>query len=183
MHRRRLLGPLTALTATAALLVGGLGTAEASSDQLFVYRVPAATDAATRKLANGGFDVLENRSGTNLFVMGDAATGDRLRRAGFHPTIDQKIRPAEWSAPSTRLVPGAPAAAVAPIDETYYGGFHTLKGQYAPLDKGAAGKPAPANGGGYRGSYLKTRHPAPRHHPKAACNTPKHARGRAPTPP
>src|SRR4051812_28608108 len=118
MHRRRLLGPLTALTATAALLVGGLGTAEASSDQLFVYRVPAATDAATRKLANGGFDVLENRSGTNLFVMGDAATGDRLRRAGFHPALDQKIRPAEGSAPSPPLVPRAPAGGGPPTART-----------------------------------------------------------------
>jgi murein tripeptide amidase MpaA len=105
--------------------------------------------------------------------MGDAATGDQLREAGFHPTIDQKLRPAEWAAPSSRLVAGAPESAVAPIDETYYGGYHTVKAQFAHLDKVATDKPALATVVDYGDSYLKTRNPATGYDLKAICLTHK----------
>jgi carboxypeptidase T len=173
MTRRRLLATLTALVATAALLTTG-GVAQAGSDQLLVYRVPVPTAAAAHRLAAGGFDVLENRSGDDLFVLGDASTADRLRAAGFRPTVDQRLRPAEWTA--------APKATAAPIDETYYGGYHTVNAQYAHLDKVAADRPDLASVVDFGDSYLKTRNAATGYDLKAICLTHRQAGDCALTP-
>jgi carboxypeptidase T len=177
MSRRRSLSILIAVLAAFALVVGAPvpRSAQADSVQLSVYRVPAGSEAAAQKLIRAGFDVLENRSGSNLFVLGDDATAGKLRAAGFRPTVVEKLRPADWTPPSTRLVPGAPAPVVAPIDETYYGGYHTVRAQYAHLDKVAADRPTLATVVDYGDSYLKTRNAATGYDLKAICLTKKNS--------
>src|SRR5215211_5326966 len=175
MHRRHVLWTLLALAAAVVLVVSGPRTtpAVASSDQLFIYRVSASSDAAAQRLVGAGFDVLEDRAGSNLFVLGDAATADRLRAAGFRPAVAEKLKPAGWAPPSTRLVPDAVGPAVAPIDETYYGGYHTVRAQYAHLDKVAADHPDLVTVVDYGDSFLKARNPATGYDLKAICITRK----------
>jgi hypothetical protein len=183
MSRRHVISLLAALAGVIALvMVGPRPTAAvANSNQLYIYRVAAASDAAAQRLFDRGFDVLENRSGSDLFVLGNAATGDRLRAAGFRPVVAEKVQTGGWPAPSTRLVPdAAPAAgwlagslAVAPIDETYDGGYHTVRAQYAHLDKVAADHAGLATVVDYGDSYLKTRNPATGYDLKAICLTHK----------
>jgi hypothetical protein len=177
MRRTKLLVTATALAAAAAmLLVGGPRTsiADADSNQLYLYRVPAGTDAAAQRLIGGGFDVLESRADGDLFVIGNTETAAKLRAGGFSPASVEKLAPAGWKAPSTRLVPDAAADAVAPaavIDETYDGGYHTVRAQYAHLDAIAAGHPDLATTVDYGDSYLKTRNPATGYDLRAICLT------------
>src|SRR5262245_56444345 len=107
MRRKHLLATLTAVTAAVALVVGGsrIPVASADSSQLFLYRVPVVNEAAAQRLISHGFDVLENRDGGDLFVIGDTATAVQLRVAGFRPASTEKLAPTGWKAPSTRLVP------------------------------------------------------------------------------
>jgi hypothetical protein len=135
--------------------------------------VSATSDAAAQRLFRTGFDVLENRSGTDLFVLGDAATAKQLRAAGFAPAVAERLAPTAWKAPSTRLVAGAPAPQVAPVDETYYGGYHTVRAQYAHLDQVAAARSDLATVVDYGDSYLKGRNPATGYDLKAICLTHK----------
>src|SRR6266536_3819979 len=111
MPRPRALSTLVAVGAAIALVAVGPVTTSAVADspQLFVYRVPAGSQAAAQHLFDAVFDVLENRSGGNLYVLGDTATGTRLRAKGFKPTVAEKLAPTGWKAPSTRLVPDAAA--------------------------------------------------------------------------
>jgi hypothetical protein len=157
----------------AALVVtaGPSRTASADSSRLVVYRVPAATETVSQRLVDGGFDVLEDRSGTDLFVLGDLATGQRLRDAGYRPAVEQRLKPAGWAPPSTRLVPHAAAPAVAPIDETYDGGYHTVVAQFAHLTAVAAAHPDLATVVDYGDSYLKTVNAATGYDLKAICIT------------
>jgi hypothetical protein len=148
-------------------------SAVAEPQALIVYRVPAPTDAAAQRLLSHGFDVLENRAGRDLFVLGDKSTNAKLRAAGFPPAGVEELRPAFWKAPSTRLVPNAPAPAVAPIDETYYGGYHTVRAHFAHLDKVAADHSDLATVVDYGDSYLKTRNAATGYDLKAICLTRK----------
>src|SRR2546423_12919842 len=124
MSRRRTFSIVAALAAIAALILAGPRprAAVADSGQLFIYRVNASSDAAAQRLFDRGFDVLENRAGGDLFVLGNAATADKLRTAGFQPAIAEKIDTGGRQPPSTRLVPDPAGPAVAPIDETYDGG-------------------------------------------------------------
>jgi carboxypeptidase T len=173
-RNRRVWTLLGAVCATVLVLAWPQPPAAvADSNQLFVYRVAADSDAAAQRLFHQGFDVLENRTGTDLFVLGDTATEGQLRRAGFTPTVTEKLSPVGWQAPSTRLVPNAAAAAVAPIDETYDGGYHTVVAQYAHLDKVAADHPGLATKLTYGASYLKTRNPAAGYDLRAICLTHK----------
>src|SRR5256714_4618731 len=121
MSRRRIFSIGAAPAAIAALILAGPRprAAVAASGQLFIYRVSASSDAAAQRLFDRGFDVLENRAGGDLFVLGNAATADKLRTAGFQPAIAEKIETGGWQPPSTRLVPDAAGPAVAPLDETY----------------------------------------------------------------
>ena len=137
MRRQRALWTAAATVVAIILTIGGPQSpaAVADSEQLYVYRVSAGSDAAAQQLFRAGFDVLENRSGADLFVLGDAETARTLRAAGFRPAVHEKLRPTSWRAPSTRLVPGAKAPTLAPIDETYYGGYHTVNAQYAHLTR------------------------------------------------
>jgi hypothetical protein len=175
MSRRHTLSLLVALAAVAVLILAGPRppAAVADSGQLFVYRVAASSDAAAQRLFDQGFDVLENRSGSDLFVLGNASTADRLRAAGFTPSVFEKVETGGWQAPSTRLVPDAKPAAGAPIDETYDGGYHTVRAQYAHLDKVAADHPDLATVVDYGDSYLKTRNAATGYDLKAICLTRK----------
>src|SRR5262245_56442943 len=184
MRRPRALTTLAAVAAAIALVRLGPATdpAAASSTQPYVYKVPADSQAAAQRLFDAGFDVLENRTGSDLYVLGDTATGAALRAKGFRPTVAERLRPAGWTAPSTRLVPDAAASAVAPIDETYDGGYHTVRAQYAHLDKVAADHPDLATVVDYGDSYLKTRNPATGYDLKAICLTRKRSGDCALTP-
>jgi carboxypeptidase T len=174
MRRRHVISTLVATGAAVALVAGPqMSRAAADSNQLYIYRVSATSEAAAQRLFHDGFDVLENRSGTNLFVLGDDATPARLQAAGFEPAIAEKLKPSGWKAPSTRLVPDAAGPAVAPIDETYDGGYHTVRAQYAHLDKVAADHANLATVVDYGDSYLKTRNPATGYDLKAICLTRK----------
>jgi carboxypeptidase T len=177
MRRRHRLWTLASAITAVALVVAGpqIPSANADSSQLFVYRVAAATDAAAQKLIDSGYDVLENRSGNDLFVLGDTTTGTKLRAAGFRPVVSEKLMPTGGKAPSTRLVPNAPAPAVAPIDETYDGGYRTVRAQYAHLDKVATDYASLVSVVDYGDSYLKTRNPATGYDLKAICLTHKQA--------
>jgi hypothetical protein len=152
------------------------------SQQLYIYRVAAASEAAAQRLMSDGFDVLEQRDGADLFVLGDSGTATTLRADGFVPRAAQPLAAATWSAPaSSRLAPGAvtPAAAV---DETYDGGYHTLNAQYAHLDLIAANHPDLATVVDYGNSYLKTRNASAGYDLKAICLTHKQAGDCALTP-
>jgi hypothetical protein len=181
MRRHRARWTVLALVATVTALITGPG-ASAGPERLYVYRVAAGSDAAAQRLFRGGFDVLEDRAGTSLFVLGDTATATKLRAAGFAPTIAERLRPAGWRAPSTRLVPDAPAPAVAPIDETYAGGYHTVRAQQAHLGQVAAGHPSLATVVDYGDSYLKTRDAATGYDLEAICLTHRRAGDCALTP-
>jgi carboxypeptidase T len=67
----------------------------------FVYRVTGAT-ASAEKLFAYGFDVLEERDGNDLFVLGSAAEGDRLRAAGFAASTETAMSPPSWAPPKPR---------------------------------------------------------------------------------
>jgi hypothetical protein len=185
MHRHRALWTVLALVAAVVAATAGPKppTAAAGSERLYVYRVAAGSDAAAQRLFRGGFDVLEDRDGTALFVLGDASTGGKLRAAGFLPTVAERLAPADWKAPSTRLVPNAPGpSTAAAIDETYYGGYHTVRAQQAHLDQVASTHPQLATVVDYGDSYLKSRNPATGYDLKAICLTAKKAGDCALTP-
>jgi hypothetical protein len=172
MRRNSLFRVLAAVAAAALVItVGPSHSAAADPTQLFVYQVSASTEAAAQRLFDDGFDVMENRSGTDLFVLGDRATGLRLRAAGFRPAVSETLKPTGWAAPSTRLVPDAAAPAVAPIDETYDGGYHTVVAQQAHLTAVAAAHPDLATVVDYGDSYLKTANAATGYDLKAICIT------------
>jgi carboxypeptidase T len=175
VDRRRTARTVLALAAALTVVLGGpqAGPAAAGPEPLYVHRVPAVSDAAAQRLFRAGFDVLEDRAGTDLFVLGDRGTTARLRAAGFASTVEERLRPARWEAPSTRLVPDAPAPAVAPIDETYYGGYHTVRAHLAHLDRVAADHPGLATVVDFGDSYLKTRNAATGYDLKAICLTRK----------
>jgi carboxypeptidase T len=177
MRHRRAVWTIAVVSVAALLAVAGpqAPAAVADSSQLYVYRVPAGSGADAQRLIRDGFDVLEDRSGGDLFVLGDTATAGKLRSAGFRPVVSEKVQPAEWTAPSTRLVPDAAQPAVAPIDETYDGGYHTVRAQYAHLDKVATDHATLATVVDYGDSYTKTRNAATGYDLKAICLTHKQA--------
>jgi hypothetical protein len=144
--------------------------ASAAATQLYVYQVPVNSAESAENLIQGGFDVLENRTGDSLFVLGDTTTANALRAAGFAPTVAEKLSPASWKAPTTRLLPGAALPAAA-IDETYDGGYHTVNAQFAHLDAIAAVHPDLATVVDYGDSFLKTRNAGTGYDLKAICLT------------
>jgi hypothetical protein len=184
MRRKRALWTAAATVVAIALTIGGPQSpaAVADSDQLYIYRVSAGSEAAAQQLFRAGFDVLENRSAGDLFVLGDAETAKKLRAEGFRPSVAEKLQPASWRAPSTRLVPDAKAPALAPIDETYFGGYHTVNAQYAHLDQVATDHRDLATVVDYGNSFLKTSNPATGYDLKAICLTHKQAGDCALTP-
>src|SRR5262249_24100879 len=147
--------------------------AQAGSTQLYVYRVPAVSESAAQRLIDAGFDVLEDRIGADLLVLGDTSTADRLRAGGFRVAGAERLTPASWTPRRPRLVPNAAGPAVAPVDETYDGGYHTVRAQFAHLDQVAASHPDLATVVDYGDSFLKTRNPATGYDLKAICITHK----------
>lgn len=173
LPRARLWAGAAIVAAVIVALAGRPIQAAAPATHLFVYRVAAATQAAQQRLIRGGFDVLEQRSGADLFVLGDEATGSDLRTQGFVPVSVQAVPASEWAAPSSRLFAGAAVPAVAPIDETYDGGYHTVVAQYAHLTAVATAHPDLATVVDYGDSYLKTKNAATGYDLKAICLTHK----------
>lgn len=174
MNLRRWAAITASLLAASVLIIADpLAPPRASADAvpLFVYRLTAASPATAEKLFAEGYDVLENRTGNDLFVLGDTTTAAKLRAAGFRPMVAEKLSAFGGKAPSTRLVPNAAAPAAAPIDETYNGGYHTVVAQYAHLNKILADHPDLATVVDYGDSYLKTRNAATGYDLKAICLT------------
>ncbi|WP_455359679.1 M14 family zinc carboxypeptidase [Streptomyces sp. SYSU K21746] len=128
--------------ATAAAVVAGTGygmaappeKAAPTDDRAYVYRIPGGANVPQKKLA--GFDLIEDRDGDDLFVLGDAATAMELKAAGLHPSVEQKLTPAPWEPPKRSGQATALTDAVA--EETYNGGYRTVNAQYAHLDQVAA---------------------------------------------
>ncbi|MFI1395896.1 M14 family zinc carboxypeptidase [Streptomyces sp. NPDC020681] len=128
--------------ATAAAIAAGTGYGIAApadrsavtDDRAYVYRIPGAAQLPQSRLA--GFDLIEDRDGDDLFVLGDAATALQLKAAGLHPSVEQKLTPAGGQAP--KRSGQAPALTEAVAEETYNGGYRTVNAQYAHLDQVAA---------------------------------------------
>jgi hypothetical protein len=183
MLRRRALWTAAGIASAAVLLAGPqlapamAGPSSPAAAQLSIYSVPGASDATAQRLIRGGFDVLEKRAGDNLFVLGDAATAAKLRADGFSPTLSEIVKPANWKAPTSRLTAAAAKTATLadPVDETYFGGYHTVKAQVAHLDKVATAFPGLARVVDYGDSWLKSRNAATGYDLKAICLTHKTA--------
>jgi carboxypeptidase T len=132
---------LTALAASALLLLPQSGgqpapAADSASTRpnapLFVYRVAHAAGQVDR-LIGYGFDVVEQRQADDVFVLGTSAVGDRLRAAGFETQVDKALPSPQWTPPAPRADNTVQRAA--DVNETYYGGYHTVNAQYAHLDQ------------------------------------------------
>ncbi|WP_158893690.1 M14 family zinc carboxypeptidase [Amycolatopsis anabasis] len=142
-----------------------------AGETLFVYRVAGAAGEAERLFA-AGFDVLEQRQGADLFVLGDRAASGRLSGAGFPATVDKVLPAPPWNPPARRdnsvRLPGD-------LDETYYGGYHTVNAQYAHLDQVAADHPDLAEVVTYGQSWRKSKGQPNGYDLKAICLTKKNA--------
>lgn len=154
--------PLLALVATAitagAMLFGSWPSAAgpepaATPAPTFVYRVTAPLGDSAQRLLNQGFDVLEDRDGDDLFVLGDNQVLTRLREAGFAPVVDKVMEPPQWTPPSRK---GQAPDVNALAEETYYGGYRTVNAQYAHLNQVAADYPALTTVVDYGDSWRKT---------------------------
>ncbi|WP_418960424.1 M14 family zinc carboxypeptidase [Streptomyces tritici] len=129
--------------ATAAAVVAGTGYGMAASPEktaaataapdahAYVYRITGGAHVPQNKLA--GFDLIEDRDGDDLFVLGDAATAMDLRAAGLHVKVEQKLAPAPWEPP--KRSGQASRLTEALVEETYNGGYRTVNAQYAHLDQ------------------------------------------------
>ncbi|GAA0604424.1 M14 family zinc carboxypeptidase [Kutzneria viridogrisea] len=153
---------MAALAATAVVLLPQAAATStvaatdstAKAQPTYVYRVSHSVDTV-EKLFSHGFDVLEQRDGEDLFVLGTAAEGDRLRAAGFTATPESAMAPPAWTPPKQR----ASNDQLSPSDEgeTYYGGYHTVNAQYAHLDQVAQQHPDLASTVTYGQSWLKSK--------------------------
>ncbi|MGH3735300.1 MAG: M14 family zinc carboxypeptidase [Micromonosporaceae bacterium] len=153
----RLLGATTAMVAALALMlspaVGSLSEDPGPSslrDGTYVFR-----DADADALLTDGFDVLEDRDGDDLFVLGDRTVLSRLRAAGHRTTVESALPRVRWEPPAKRWQD--PQLTPADADETYYGGYHTVNAHYAHLDQVAQQYPELATVVDYGDSWRKTR--------------------------
>jgi len=136
---RRTLVTLAIAGATAAAVISGgaPGTAgpapevaAAQPGPTYVYKVHAPLGKAAQDLLKRGFDVLEQRDGEHLFVLGDVATGQKLKGDGFTAVIDEVLPAPQWEPPARK----SQSLDAAALEETYYGGYRTVNAQYAHLD-------------------------------------------------
>ncbi|WP_405889364.1 M14 family zinc carboxypeptidase [Streptomyces sp. NBC_00133] len=148
--------PRTALLAATAAVAGvliavPLDSAEASrpaadvaTTKLYELTVPARTTVAkdAELLEAQGFDVLEGSGGGKVKVLADPTERERLITLGFSATVTRSLPQVRWKTPST-------------TDSTYYGGYPTVTGQYAHMDKVARTKPALAKVVNYGASWRK----------------------------
>ncbi len=118
-----------------------------------IYRVLVRTADETRRLLDGGWDVVEARGPDYLLIVGDAADAEALRRQGFIVTPEQSA-----------------GARFAPFT-FYYSGYRTVFEHYQHLDAVAAAYPHLARVIDYGDSWRKTSNPADAHDLKAICIT------------
>ncbi|GLZ43042.1 M14 family zinc carboxypeptidase [Actinokineospora sp. NBRC 105648] len=181
--RRSVLAMSVAAAATAAMLAGAFpgasaapvseqaGAYSARHAQTYLYRVPGGA-ARADDLLRAGFDVLEEREGDDLFVMGRADVGDRLRAAGHRARVEQALDPVTWAPPARSGQ--APVLDAAVAEETYYGGYRTVNAQFAHLDQVARDHAALATVVDYGDSWRKSRGSGG-YDLKAICITKKNA--------
>ncbi|GLY47234.1 M14 family zinc carboxypeptidase [Lentzea sp. NBRC 102530] len=91
----------------------------------YVYRVPAPLGQKAQDLLARGFDVLEQRDGDDLFVLGSKTTHTDLANAGFAGRVESVMAP-----PSAEQKTRGSG-----VTETYYGGYRTVKAHHAHLDQ------------------------------------------------
>jgi carboxypeptidase T len=163
MSRNRLTAA-TAVIAAALLLAPAPGTSVTASPvakgPTYLYRVNAPLGSVTEKLLALDLDVLEERDGQDLFVMGDHAAGVKMRTAGLRAVIDQVLDAPQWTPVARRwqadegtlLAEGFNTLA----EETFYGGYRTVNAQYAHLAAVAAARPDLAQVFTYGQSWRKT---------------------------
>ncbi|WNV90451.1 M14 family zinc carboxypeptidase [Umezawaea sp. Da 62-37] len=140
-RKRSVVSFAVALAAAGAVITSGApGTAgplpdvaAAQPGPTYVYKVHAPLGEQSRNLLGGGFDVLEQRDGDSLFVLGGKDEGARLQEAGFTAVVDQVLAPPQWTPPA-----GKSQVDAADINETFYGGYHTVNAHYSHLDAVAA---------------------------------------------
>src|SRR3954471_3462638 len=90
-RKRSMVSFAVALAAAGAVITSGApGTAgplpdvaAAQPGPTYVYKVHAPLGEQSRDLLGRGFDVLEQREGDSLFVLGGEGEATRLREAGF----------------------------------------------------------------------------------------------------
>ncbi|GAA0264935.1 M14 family zinc carboxypeptidase [Saccharothrix mutabilis subsp. mutabilis] len=158
--RRSLVTLAIAGVTAAAVINGGVpGTAgpapevtAAPAGPTYVYKVHAPLGKAAQDLLGRGFDVLEQREGDNLFVLGDSATGDKLKKEGFTSVIDEVLPAPQWEPPKRK----SQSLDAAALEETYYGGYRTVNAQYAHLDAVASQYSSLATVVDYGDSWRKT---------------------------
>ncbi|QKW08269.1 carboxypeptidase [Streptomyces sp. NA04227] len=147
--KKLLYGSVVALTATAAAVLGAgpgvatgsdgdsggrgsAGSSAAAGDHAaYVYRIADGAKLPPAQLAT--FDLLEDRDGNDLFVLGDARTAATLKDAGLKATLEQRMAAAPKESP--KRSGQAPHLTRKVAEETYYGGYRTVNAQYAHLDK------------------------------------------------
>ncbi|MDX8029166.1 M14 family zinc carboxypeptidase [Lentzea sp. BCCO 10_0856] len=166
MKQRRLSLALAG-AASVAFLVGTSVAAPpppapAQEGQTYVYRVPAPLGQKAQDLLARGFDVLEQRDGDDLFVLGSKDVHTKLAAAGFTGTVEQVMAPSTF----------APTTKGHGVNETYYGGYRTIKAHYAHLDQVALRYARLATVVDYGDSWRRTQG-AGGHDLKAICITRK----------
>ena len=148
LSRVPVLGIAIALAVSGALLAQNTGTIPVAQtdtpvaqqpQEQYVYRVKQAVKNSER-LLDLGSDVLEERDGDDLFVLGDKTEGERIRAAGFTTTVESVMPAPKWAPPKAQRDAGPVTRA--DINETYYGGYRTVRAHHAHLDKVAADFPA-----------------------------------------
>ncbi|KAA2250965.1 carboxypeptidase [Solihabitans fulvus] len=177
-YRIPISGAITAAAAAAILLVPQLGSATnvaavngaQTGDPSYVYRIDSSA-GQSEKLFADGFDVLEQRDGKDLFVLGTKGDGDRLRGFGFSPTVESVLPAPQW-APVPKRADNDPLVP-ADVNETYDGGYHTVNAQYAHLDQVATQHPDLATNVTYGKSWRKNRGLTGGYDLRAICITKK----------
>lgn len=132
-----------ALLACLALLLSPAPAPADGPPATFVLRVPAPLGDAAQRLLGLGYDVLEQRDGDDLFVVGTAHTADKLSADGFRPAVETAMPPSQ-SAPRSLG------------DQTYYGGYRTIAAHIAHLDQISADHPELATVVDYGDSWRKS---------------------------
>ncbi|MCR3752797.1 M14 family zinc carboxypeptidase [Lentzea californiensis] len=148
-----------ALLACLALLFSPAPAPAKGPQATYVLRVPAPMGDSAQRLLGLGYDVLEQRDGADLFVVGDPQTSQKLRGDGFPSTV-------ETAMPPTQRAPRSLG------DATYYGGYRTVTAQLAHLNEVARAHPDLATVVDYGDSWRKTQGGGG-HDLKAICITRK----------
>ncbi|WP_189154151.1 M14 family zinc carboxypeptidase [Lentzea pudingi] len=132
-----------ALLACLALLLSPAPAPAEGPQATYVLRVPAPKGESAQRLLGLGYDVLEQRDGDDLFVVGDPKTAGKLRTDGYPATVEKTMPPAPWAPRSIG-------------DATYYGGYRTITAHLAHLDEVAKAHPGLATVVDYGDSWRKT---------------------------